>query len=237
MQILAVGRERLTQDPALADVPACQTARQSETGRCLVSAELLAAIDAGGENASINAPGPSAEVPSVAAVVAAGQQPPRPAPPPAAAPPARPPAPAVAEAAPIVPPPVLPMAQAPTAAPLTPPVVGASASPPRPVEPRVPPRVRQAAQPMLQPPPIPSARAVQSASIPQIQRKIAVLVGIDNYVDERIPSLENARRDVDAVARILEQRLGYETLIVRDAGREAMVGLLNRLALQVRPQD
>lgn len=97
--------------------------------------------------------------------------------------------------------------------------------------------MRIAAKPVLEPPPIPSARTVQQASIPQIQRKIAVLVGIDNYVDERIPALENARRDVDAVARILEQRLGYETLIVRDAGREAMVGLLNRLALQVRPQD
>lgn len=245
MQILAVGRERLTQDPALADVPACQTARQSETGRCLVSAELLAAIDANGETASINAPGPSAEVPTVAAAAAAQQPLPRPAaspaaPAPVAAAPAAPVPAAVAAAMlppAVVPLPALPAAQAPTAAPLTTPAVGAAMPSPRPAEPRIPPRVRQAAQPVLVPPPIPNARAVQQASIPQIQRKIAVLVGIDNYVDERIPSLENARRDVDAVARVLEQRLGYETLIVRDAGREAMVGLLNRLALQVRPQD
>lgn len=263
MQILAVGRERLTQDPSLADVPACQTAKQSETGRCLVSAELLAAIDARGENASIEAPGPGPAVPTVAAVAAA--QPPRPAAPvvpavpaPAGAPAAAAPAPAPAAAAPapaplapaaaaavaaatlppvLAPVPNLPAAAAPTAAPLPTSTVGTTMPPPRPVEPRVPPRVRQAAQPVLQPPPIPNARAVQQASLPQIQRKIAVLVGIDNYVDERIPALENARRDVDAVARVLEQRLGYETLIVRDAGREAVVGLLNRLALQVRPQD
>ncbi len=225
MLVLGVGRERLTQDPSLADVPACQTARQAADGRCLVTAELLAAIDERGEAATIAA----APLPALPAAVAPIQ----------ALPPSLPLA--TAPAAPVVaavafPQPVAP-APAPAAASPAPAatiaVVPAVAAP----EARVPPRVRVAAQPTTVAPALPAARPVRSASIPQIQRKIAVLVGIDNYVDERIPALENARRDADAVARILENRLGYETIVVRDAGREAMVGVLNKLALQTRPTD
>ncbi|MBE0547313.1 MAG: caspase family protein, partial [Rubrivivax sp.] len=86
-------------------------------------------------------------------------------------------------------------------------------------------------------PPIPSARAVRAAALPQIQRKIAVLIGLDNYVDDRIPLLENAGRDVEAMARVLETQLGYQTVVVRDASREAIIGVLNRLALTARPND
>jgi len=84
---------------------------------------------------------------------------------------------------------------------------------------------------------MPSLRPVRAAALPQIQRKIAVLVGLDNYVDVRIPLLENAGRDVEAVARVLETQLGYQTVVVRDASREAIVGALNRLALTARAHD
>ncbi len=228
MSILRVAREQLEADPSLADVPACQTVKQSESGRCLVTAELLAAVEAQGENAQIVVP-PPAPRPTPAPVAA-------PAPAPVAGAPSTPSAPASPPAAP-------PVAAAPTPAPspvpgtpAAPAVVAAAPAAPA-VQPRVPPRVRVAAQPELVAPALPAARTVRNASIPQIQRKIAVLVGIDNYVDERIPALENARRDVDAVAKVLESRLGYETVIVRDAGREAMVGVLNKLALQTRPND
>jgi filamentous hemagglutinin family protein len=227
MQVLGVGRDRLAQDPSLADVPACQTARQAADGRCLVTAELLTAIDERGEGA----------------VIATAALPPLP----PAVPPIQtlPPVPPIttAPAAPVVaiiapPQPVAPAPSAPNPAPAAPAATTAAApAPAAPVEARVPPRVRVAAQPTTVAPALPAARPVRSASIPQIQRKIAVLVGIDNYVDERIPALENARRDADAVARILEDRLGYETIVVRDAGREAMVGVLNKLALQTRPTD
>ena len=63
------------------------------------------------------------------------------------------------------------------------------------------------------------------------------LVGLDNYVDDRIPLLENAGRDVEAVARVLETQLGYQTVVVRDASREAIIGVLNKLALTARPND
>ena len=86
-------------------------------------------------------------------------------------------------------------------------------------------------------PPIPTPRPVRVAALPQIQRKIAVLIGLDNYVDDRIPLLENAGRDVEAMARVLESQLGYQTVVVRDASREAIIGVLNKLALTARPND
>jgi uncharacterized caspase-like protein len=98
-------------------------------------------------------------------------------------------------------------------------------------------RVRPVAHPVLVPPPIPALRSVRTAVIPQIRRKLAVLVGIDNYADDRIPSLDNAGRDAEAVAAVLEGKLGYQTIVVRDAGREAILGVLNKLALQARPND
>ncbi len=226
MQVFSAARDRLAQDPSLADVPACQTARQAEDGRCLVTAELLTAIDERGEGAVIAAvPLPpiapaSTQAPQLAAPAAAPLAPVVSAPP------------APIALAPASPTPAAPLPAAPPAA-----VAAAPAPAATPVEARMPPRVRVAAQPTIVAPALPQARPVRSASIPQIQRKIAVLVGIDNYVDERIPALENARRDADAVARVLESRLGYETIIVRDAGREAMVGVLNKLALQTRPTD
>lgn len=90
---------------------------------------------------------------------------------------------------------------------------------------------------MAKAPPIPAPRSVRSAALPQIQRKLAVLIGLDNYIDDRIPLLENAGRDVEAMARVLESQLGYQTVVVRDASREAIVGVLNRLALTARPND
>jgi hypothetical protein len=96
---------------------------------------------------------------------------------------------------------------------------------------------RPAARPTLTAPPLPAARPVLAASLPQIARKLAVLISADNYVDERIPALDNAGNDAEAVARILRDRLGYNTVVVRDASREAIIGSLNKLALQARPAD
>ena len=50
---------------------------------------------------------------------------------------------------------------------------------------------------------LPARRNVARASVPQIQRKIAVLIGIDRYQDDRIPQLGNAVADARAVARTL----------------------------------
>ena len=78
---------------------------------------------------------------------------------------------------------------------------------------------------------------VKTAALPQIERKIAILVGVDRYADKSIPPLENAVRDVNAVAKVLESRLGYEPIVLENATRATLVGALNRMALTMAPQD
>jgi filamentous hemagglutinin family protein len=90
----------------------------------------------------------------------------------------------------------------------------------------------------LQPPLVTTGRPAQRrAALPQIQRKIAVVIGIDQYADTRIPSLDGARHDADAVANLFSSRLGYETVLIPDASREAILRGLNRVALQAGPSD
>ena len=177
--VFAGALAQLAKDPGLADLPACESAEQLQSGRCLLTESLKRQIQAkGGAAVAQAAPAPQAGAapPSPAAVPAA----------PAAASPAPAPAPAAAPT---------------TLALLT------------------------------------SVRPVRSATLPQIQRKLALVVGVDRYVDSRIPQLENAVRDARAIARTLESSLGYETLVLADADKETMVATLNLLALQVRPQD
>lgn len=68
-------------------------------------------------------------------------------------------------------------------------------------------------------------------------RRVALLFGLDRYGDARIPQLTNPVADARAVARVLEQRLGFETRIVTDADKATMVRALNRLIAESRPQD
>lgn len=78
---------------------------------------------------------------------------------------------------------------------------------------------------------------VKSAALPQIRRKIAVLVGIDQYSDARIPRLSNAVGDARAVAASLEANLGYETLVLENPSRAMLYQTLNQLQFTVGPED
>ena len=200
--------KRLETDPGLADLPSCVSSDELDTGRCLVSDQLLARVGA--------EPGAGTDVGALAGV------PPPPAP---TAAPSLPPAVAVA-------PPAVPVTPAPVA-----PGPAAAAPAPAPAAPIAVAVVRPKTVALAKAPPIPTPRPVRVAALPQIQRKIAVLIGLDNYVDDRIPLLENAGRDVEAMARVLESQLGYQTVVVRDASREAIIGVLNKLALTARPND
>ena len=214
--VFAVGMKRLEADPTLADLPPCASMDEVDVGKCLVTDELVAQAE-------------SEQAAGAAAGALPGVMPP--AAPPAVAPP--PPLPPAPPPAPSPPPPVAvaPAPPPPAAPPPSPPVAAAPAVPVAPIV------VRPKTVAVTTPPPIPSLRPVRAAALPQIQRKFAVLVGLDNYVDDRIPLLENAGRDVEAVARVLETQLGYQTVVVRDASREAIVGVLNRLALTARVHD
>ena len=84
---------------------------------------------------------------------------------------------------------------------------------------------------------LPVRRSVKAATLPQIQRKIAILIGIDEYRDARIPRLGNAVRDAQAVAESLETHLGYETVVLENPDRATIFKVLNQLTAEVGPAD
>jgi hypothetical protein len=81
-----------------------------------------------------------------------------------------------------------------------------------------------------------SSRVIEAA-LPTIERKYALVIGINKYEDRRIPELLSAVNDAQGVARALEQRFGYEAEVLPDASRESLLRALNRLAVEARPSD
>ena len=80
-------------------------------------------------------------------------------------------------------------------------------------------------------------RRVEAAALPQISRKVALLIGVDDYRDPGIPKLANAVKDADAVARLLESQLGYETVVLRNPTKRELIAALNKAALAISPND
>ncbi len=123
-----------------------------------------------------------------------------------------------------------------TAAPLPP----APAPTPAPAAPPAAPPAVAAAAPAALPGALPEVlerRRVVSAALPQIERKVALLVGVNEYRDSTIPALANAVKDARTVGRLFATELGYETFVLPDASRSAFVAALNRLALELQPRD
>jgi fibronectin-binding autotransporter adhesin len=80
-------------------------------------------------------------------------------------------------------------------------------------------------------------RRVVQAALPAIERKLALLIGVNTYKDKRVPELKGAVPDTRAVQQLLDGRLGYETTVLENPGREDIVRAFNRLALQAEPND
>jgi filamentous hemagglutinin family protein len=80
-------------------------------------------------------------------------------------------------------------------------------------------------------------RRVVQAALPVIERKLALLIGVNDYADKAVPQLEGAVRDSRAVRERLEQRLGYETTVLESPSRSEIVRAFNRLALEAQPGD
>ncbi len=80
-------------------------------------------------------------------------------------------------------------------------------------------------------------RRVKVAALPAIERKLALLIGVNRYADKRVPALEGAVPDARAVRTLLESRLGYEATVLEDPSREAIVRAFNKLALEAQPND
>lgn len=169
-QIFADALAQLSRNPQAADVKACETPEQAESGICMITVKQRDDIRAA---RAVQAPAaPAAEAP------------------PAASPAAQPSTAVAAPDAAAVPPPLFP------------------------------------------------ARAtVRNAALPQIQRKLAVLIGTDRYADARIPQLDNAASDARAVGALMQGTLGYETLVLENASKETVLRTLNRLATEAGPDD
>ena len=80
-------------------------------------------------------------------------------------------------------------------------------------------------------------KAAKSANLPQIERKIALLIGINEYRDRTIPRLENALPDVDALGALFADKLGYEVRVLRDPGKADIIRSLNQLSLEIGSSD
>jgi hypothetical protein len=205
----------LEQDPTLADLEVCKTMEQAETGECLTDSVLIASAT----------PTAAGRIAAANRIAAAGR-----APAPETAP-AQPAAMTPAIASPAAP---ATAAPASAAAPAVPPVretVNVAAPTPTPANDASSAEVAAVVDALL------GVRKVKAAALPQIQRKFAVLIGIDRYQDPRMPQLDNAVRDARAIAGVLEATLGYETVVVENGTKQQMVATLNRLATVVNPSD
>jgi hypothetical protein len=83
----------------------------------------------------------------------------------------------------------------------------------------------------------PKSVKARTATLPQIERKIAVLFGINDYDDKTIPRLENAVPDVEAVSKMLQEKLGYEVKVVRNPNKSDIIRTLNELSTQINSSD
>ncbi|HJT51345.1 MAG TPA: caspase family protein, partial [Nitrosospira sp.] len=75
------------------------------------------------------------------------------------------------------------------------------------------------------------------ARLPQIERKVAVLFGVDQYANKSIPSLENAIADAEAVGKLFTGKLGYEVRVVKNPTKADIVRTLNQLSTEMQGRD
>lgn len=81
-----------------------------------------------------------------------------------------------------------------------------------------------------------AAPAPSSGGTPGGGRRIALLIGNNQYA-QPIPPLETPIADVARIARTLEAHFGFETRVLRNAGQNGIIGALNQLAAEIRPDD
>jgi len=80
-------------------------------------------------------------------------------------------------------------------------------------------------------------RRLKIAQLPGIERKIAVLIGINDYASKDIPPLESAIPDADAVAAQLVERMGYEARVIRNPTKAGILAALNQLVSETGDTD
>lgn len=67
-------------------------------------------------------------------------------------------------------------------------------------------------------------------------RRVALLVGNNGYKPP-IPALETPIADVSRIGKVLAGRFGYESRVLKDAGKESILSALNKLASEAKSAD
>lgn len=78
---------------------------------------------------------------------------------------------------------------------------------------------------------VPAAVAAQPTG-----RRLALLIGNDRYASP-IPPLETPPHDVDSVAGVLKTRLGFDTRVLKNAGKADIIRAVAALAHEAQPAD
>lgn len=86
------------------------------------------------------------------------------------------------------------------------------------------------------PPPPAEAKPVAAAKAPMPRRRLAVLIGNNGYRSP-IPELETPIADVQRIGGVLQSQYGFETRILKNAGKADIVEALNRVAREATPDD
>ena len=94
---------------------------------------------------------------------------------------------------------------------------------------------KPAASAVLAPEPVATPQPATTAEAP-VRRRFAVLVGNNAYTAP-IPPLETPIADVSQIASVLQTRFGFETRIVKDAGKTKLIEALNSIAAEAKPDD
>jgi hypothetical protein len=70
-----------------------------------------------------------------------------------------------------------------------------------------------------------------------VGHKYAVVVGLNQYDDARIPQLIGAVPDAVAVNQVLHDQLGYEVSLLKNASKQEIFSALNQIAARVTEND
>src|SRR6185436_2977849 len=81
-----------------------------------------------------------------------------------------------------------------------------------------------------------AAAAPADAVLPAIHKKVALLIGVNDYRGS-IPKLDSPLKDVEDIAKLYSEQFGYEVRTLRDADKASIVRELNRLILESGPDD
>ena len=81
-----------------------------------------------------------------------------------------------------------------------------------------------------------TAKPVEPVTPPAKGRRIALLIGNDDY-SKPIPPLETPIKDVSEIGKILDKRFGFSSTVLKNASQDATITALNRLAEEVTAED